>query len=237
MRKIIKLRPNSRGFTLLELLIATMVFSVILLGATAGLIQLGRMYFKGIVTNKTQETTRQIADEISQQVQFGGNTVVTGQTATYAGGALPVKSFCIGNQRYSYAINARVSNSAAVGQFNTTTRAVRHALWRDTVPSNDACMPVDLSQADPSTQSGSSVTAGTNGRELLEENMRLSKNFTFTCDNTTTLCSLTVSVLYGANDLLVPSNDPTACGNVVGSQWCAASSVSTQIAKRLRQGT
>lgn len=227
-------RLNKKGFTLLELLIATMVFSIILLGATAALLQLGRMYYKGVVTNKTQEITRQVADEIIQQVQFGGNNIAIGTPVTYGGG-LSARAFCIGNQRYTYAINARVDSNADVGQFNTETRASRHALWRDTVPNNDACVPVDLTQADPSTQSGSGVTVGTNGRELLDQNMRLTKDFTFGCNIFNGICDLTVSILYGANDLLTPADDPTACANVVGSHWCAASSVSTQITKRLRQ--
>lgn len=65
------LRDNQRGFTLLELMIATTIFSSILLLLTFGLINIGKSYYKGRNTARTQELARRVMDEISQSIRFG----------------------------------------------------------------------------------------------------------------------------------------------------------------------
>ena len=52
---------GQKGFTVLELMIATTVFSVMLLLTTTGMIQIGKVYYKGLVTAKTQDTVRSIS--------------------------------------------------------------------------------------------------------------------------------------------------------------------------------
>lgn len=61
---------NSEGFTLVELMIATSIFSVILLLLTFGLLGIGQNYYKGRNSVRTQDTARRIMDEISQAIQF-----------------------------------------------------------------------------------------------------------------------------------------------------------------------
>src|ERR1700677_3100882 len=90
---------NESGFTIIELLIATLVFSTILLIATYGVIQIGRTYTKGYIGSLTQNTTRSIVDQISQAIQLSGpNTVQTGSSGNYM-------SVCIGSIRYTYILN------------------------------------------------------------------------------------------------------------------------------------
>ncbi len=217
---------NNKGFTLVELMIATVIFSVILLSAMAVLLQLGRMYYRGVVTARTQETARRITDEISQQVQFGTEGF-NSSTENYGSGTnrMTVRAFCVGAQRYSYAPGVKVNSNVPAGSYSTTganAYAARHGLWRDTAPTSD-CTPVDLRQN------------LTNGEELLGQNMRTTKDFDLQCPSGK-LCTLTVSILYGDNDLLDPAPlNSTRCGNVIGSQWCAAASITTQLFRRLDQ--
>lgn len=218
---------TQKGFTLIELMIATLIFSTILLATMTILIQLGRMYYKGVITNRTQEVARSINDEISQQLQFGGSQPRAGATTTFDNG-VTVNAFCIGTQRYSYIAKAKVSSQAQEGQPPTeeNKHVVRHALWRDTVTANSACTPLNVSLADP---------GGINGEELLGQNMRLSSSFRQPVCNGS-LCDFTVSVLYGDDDLLAPNaTDPVGCGNVAGSQWCAVSTISSHVFQRLQQ--
>lgn len=229
-------RPlNKQGFTILELMIATVVFSVILLVVATALVQLGNMYYKGQVTVRTQETARQVADEISQEVQFSGQAITTG-TATLdnsnVSDPLVAGAICIGNTRYTYATNRQVDPNMASGSFVPGQHKLRHALWRDTKPSTSACDPVDLRLADPSAS-----IPNANGRELLSPNMRLANNFGLACSGTSSQqCTLTLTVLYGDDDLMRPdANNPTGCGNVIGSQWCAASTIRAKISQRLQQ--
>lgn len=63
-------RTNNKGFTIIELLIATVIFSVVLLVITGAIVQFGRVYYKGIVQSRTQERTRAITDSVSKNLQF-----------------------------------------------------------------------------------------------------------------------------------------------------------------------
>lgn len=103
---------DQRGFTLVELLVATTVFSLILLVATTGIVQLGRLYYRGITDSKTQEVTRAVFEDISRSVQFA-----KGQRRDVPAALLPagVTQFCIGDTRYSYSINEKVTSSSSTG--------------------------------------------------------------------------------------------------------------------------
>ncbi|MCA9344872.1 prepilin-type N-terminal cleavage/methylation domain-containing protein [Candidatus Saccharibacteria bacterium] len=95
MKKYIKYQT---GFTILELMIATTVFSVVLLLCTYGLIEIGRNYYKGAAVARTQNATRAALDDISQSIQYGaadplfdeGNTVIPGID----------RAICIGSKKY-----------------------------------------------------------------------------------------------------------------------------------------
>lgn len=232
---------NQKGFTILELMIATLVFSTVLLGSTTALIQIGKLYYKGVVSNRTQEVTRGLVDQIGQQLQFSSGVVTTAAPADYPGtinGAendrLKFGVVCIGTTRYTYALNVQVYSGTDLADdtYLPETNQLHHALWRDTLPSNQNCTPVNLSDAVPS--------AG--GEEMLGENMRLSPDFSVGCD-TNNICNISVSVLYGGNDLLEPEPSnanpmdqrPTHCANITGSQWCTASQFTTSVFKRIEE--
>ena len=230
---------NQKGFTILELMIATMVFSVILLGATTALIQIGKLYYKGVVSNRTQEVTRGIVDQIGQDLQFNAGALTTYIPAPYPGitsspsSTLKIGAYCVGTTRYTYILNVQVNGSPALADntyvTNSTSNKLNHALWRDTVQSNASCTPVNLSIAVPTT----------GGEELLADNMRLTA-FSVNCD-TNNICGVNAGVIYGDNDLLSPTPSgadpstsvPTRCLGVVGSQWCAAAQFTTSVLKRI----
>ena len=63
-------RAEQNGFTIIELLIATTVFSLILLISVAGILQISRMYYRGVTQSRTQETARSIIDEVGEAIRF-----------------------------------------------------------------------------------------------------------------------------------------------------------------------
>jgi len=67
------------GFTIVELMIATTVFSVILVTITVGVMYFTHSYYKGVYSGMTQNVARDISDSVAQAVQFGTGdpTVVT----------------------------------------------------------------------------------------------------------------------------------------------------------------
>jgi prepilin-type N-terminal cleavage/methylation domain-containing protein len=230
---------TNQGFTLIELMVATMVFSVILLGATTAVIQISRMYYKGVISTRTQETSRRVIDDISRAAQFSDEDItIPGITVNYGSGAThaTVRAFCIGNTRYSYVLNAQVDSAAANGVYNSGgNHRIRHALWRDSISNPQVCvsdpgqpgsdpahyMP-DLTQAEPTA----------NGEELLGRYMRL---VTLDLRTANSLQYISVGVLYGDDDLLTPdANAPTGCTSLISSaQWCALSELSTQVYQRI----
>lgn len=213
---------NQRGFTLIELMIATMVFSVILLGATTAVVQIGRMYYKGIITSRTQETARRTIDDISRTVQFSDAEIVKiapTPTNVSPSGSVPLQATCVGTTRYTYVLKMQVDRENDVNN-----NRLRHALWQDTVNNPSECgtnLP-NLGEVEPS--------AG--GRELLSRYMRLQTLYIDSVGDPTTIA---ITVIYGDNDLLLPNVDsPTGCrGAIEGAQWCAFSSLTTQVRQRI----
>jgi prepilin-type N-terminal cleavage/methylation domain-containing protein len=120
MKKFI---TDKRGFTIVELMIATTVLSVLLLLATAIMTSIGGLYTKGIHQSDVQDAARTIVDDVTQNAQLSnGVPSVVGPTAG-------VSAYCIGSTRYSFVIGQQVTDAT-------------HGLWRDTV--SGGCTPADF---------------------------------------------------------------------------------------------
>lgn len=226
---------HQQGFTIVELMIATTVFSVILLLVTIMIISIGRLYTKGIDQTRVQDNVRSIVDEISQQVQLTSQTsppVVLPAIPPAAG----VHTYCIGNNRYTYILNTQIGTNAAQSQ---------HVLWRDTNLTPSSCTPIAvLNTPNPST--------GLNGVELMAPNSRLT-SFSIAGPPTMPqgLYNISVAVAFGDDDLLCDSGTPGDCGSTTpsthltsptgpiickgqtGEQFCATANAKITIAERL----
>lgn len=212
----------SRGFTIIELMIATMVFSVVLLLVTAGILQISRVYYKGLTEASTQNTARSIIDNITQAIQFSGG-IVTQATGTTPGTNY---AFCVSNKQFSYRLGSQVRNDPA-GSDQTW-----HAIVERTV--SGACNAT-------SPQSLNNQTV--NGRDLMGQDMRLANlSVTDLGDNR---YRVTVRVVYGDSDLLYSPSAPNdsagatradaACRPIrSGTQFCAVSELSTVVVKRVQ---
>ena len=204
---------RAHGFTIIELLVATAVFAVVLIVVTTGIVQVTRVYYKGLTEANTQDTARNIMDIISQSIQFSGDDVTTTSPSTPGVAA----QFCVGSQQFSYTLGYQVVDNPDPTKFQTY-----HAL---VVREVGTC---------------STGTAGQNvrlqtvtGRELLNPRMRLS-NLSVTSVGTN-LYKVDVRIVYGDDDLLDnPTTATAACQSVQsGRQFCAVSSLSTVVQKRV----
>lgn len=217
-------RQKQSGFTLVELLIATLVFSTIVLIATTGLLYIGRAYYKGIISGKTQEVTRSITKDISNAYQFNSSSGVTTQGPVGFGG-LQVSATCIGNYRFTYTIGVPVR-----GTNDADTNTTQHALWLDVINNGATCAPLDLNNLVPQdANTNTSAEAIAQRRELLPQNARLAA-LTFNESPNRTFLSFTVSVVYGDLDVS-PGN--VCVPNSLGGSFCAVSSLNTTVKKRL----
>lgn len=252
----------SGGFTIVELMIALSVLSVLLLISTVTLMNLGKMYVKGDNMARAQEATRNIASMIADQVRLGGNVPSIYTPSDYADAHYDSLTsdgyFCIGRIRYSYLLDRQVTGSP-----DLSLKQTRHALWRDELPSSTcptlnppASTPLDLVN---------STNPGINGQELVPGNMRLTELKVDTVNGDSGMYSVTVGIAYGDNDLLcnssstsmLPDGAPdcsagsiakypgphfdnlrSSGGNIrcisgTGQQFCAVSSVSVSVARRV----
>jgi prepilin-type N-terminal cleavage/methylation domain-containing protein len=220
-----RINPNNKhGFTIIELMIATMVFSIILLVTLGGFIQIGRTFYKGMTIARTENNLRDIADSISSDVRL---SQVSGASATRVVDG--TSYFCIGQHIYYF--------KEGVIYDTDTFNAVRSSfgLKRDNI--NSVCNDTQAK----------AIIAAASGEELLGEKMRVSK-LAVQCSSIAInrLCDMSIHIAYGDNDLLesesVKASNPSAnqdqlsagpdalCkGATAGTQFCATADINTSI--------
>ncbi len=224
-----KLR-QSTGFTIVELLIATTIFSVILILCTTALLQVSRMYYKGVTISQTQEVTRAIINSVSNQAQYSSGRAV--RTIAPLLNKAPdgvTRGICIDHYRYSYIPYHTLSDNPN-----------DHGLVMDDL--NDlhiTCSPTVLPQ---SLASFAPVTPSS--REFLKPNMQVSAPiFVGYASRTDFVYIFVVSVAYGDNDLFIDKtpdgviddgDTPLQCKTEAGTQFCTTTSMSVFVQKRLQ---
>jgi prepilin-type N-terminal cleavage/methylation domain-containing protein len=225
-------RLNPTGFTIVELMIASTVFSVILILISVGLISVGRVFFKGVTLTNTQEVTGVITEDIVSSIQLSGEKVTFPIKQNVDG---ITKGFCIGTRRYSYLEGKQLSDSSSLA-----TDQAKHVFMVDRVPS---CNETTEAQS-------LSPSSSPEGKELLSPKMRLGGLKIEPKGNG--LYSVTVRVVYGDGDLLCNNNPVTgsdcnapappaslefgyiSCRDSIGSQFCGVSELTTSAYKRIQ---
>lgn len=208
------IKIKNQGFTILELLIATTIFSVILLIVTTGIIRIGNIYYKGITTSRTQESIRNISNELTSSIQFAKGIKVPGTPASSV--------FCLGDNRYSYFLNNKYTSG------NETTSGVYYQKLApgSACTCSGACviearqllannMRVLRLVVDPVPGSGDSVW-NVSIKVAYGDNDLLS-NYSNS----------------GVLDGSVPLNNVTCKSGISGSSFCATADLDTYVKKRL----
>ena len=194
---------KSKGFTIIELLIATTVFSIILVGLLSVFVQISRMYYKGINMSNTQNATRTITQDLVDDIRFGSSA----PNAAGASGGTASGYFCVGTHRYTYYLGQQVGAVQLAGMFRETVA--------NTCPSLVA-QPVDTSTAD----------------QLLDAGQQLNR-FNLSCSLGRCLISVHVIFFGGDHSgLFASASNPTSLtpwlekdaectGGLTSSQFCA----------------
>lgn len=194
------------GLTIVELLIAITVFSIVLLLITTAIMQFSRQYYKSVHASAAQAVARNAIDSISQAVQFG--SLGSNIEPTSAGNPLnEYQHFCAGGYEYKYKIGQKYGTSVAISASNPGLYVV---------PNND-----------------SSCTAGafSGGKQLLSNNMRVSE---LDISKSGELFTISIAIAYGDDDLLTDSNSgDVKCGTDAGNEYCAVSKLSTKVMRRV----
>lgn len=209
---------NRKGFTIIELLIATTIFSVILLVVTFGILNIGKIYYRGINSSNTQSVARSISDEIVQAIQFNGGEIKVSNPGF----------FCLGEKKYSYVLNKQVG---------TDPGKIKHALIVEIDPGCAA------SSLDSNGEILPALAPTIEYRDLIGKNMRLSKIDIIGAGGSANY-QVRVGIIAGEDDLIVDAEgdnfgsgdfDQTTmrCRLGAGSQFCSVSELYTIANKRI----
>ena len=188
MRKIY----HQKGFTVIELLIATSVFSTVLLIAASGIVHVGRLFQRGITGSLTQEVSRSTIDFIKDDFELSGGYFK--RLPPYGVN----EGFCIGSRLYSYQVGLRIG-SDGVGRA-MVVRDFPNCDISTVVHPDDIVTGIgyDLATATDTNVSGQM-------REFLGPNMRLN-SFSVTpspaASAKPTGLTISIDVISGDNDLI-----------------------------------
>jgi prepilin-type N-terminal cleavage/methylation domain-containing protein len=214
-----RMGSEESGFTIVELLIATTVFSVVLLIMTFGIIQVTNTFFKGDNNASTQRVATNVLNTLSQAVQFNGGTVAKG-----------ANTLCIGGQQFSYWLGYQLESTADPAQDQQTNALVENS---------GGCT---------GTASTTGRELLTDNMRLSNLTVTCLSTQAL-CASTTTggaLYQVDVRIVYGDYDLLYSPSQPhlsllqgaiqsdAACnGREGGEQFCAVSDISTVVSERI----
>lgn len=206
-----QLSSVSSGFTIIELMIATAVLSVVLLLSTILITAIGNLYYKGVNQSRTQDNLRSITDDVTQNLELTDGNLTLGSISR---GGYTIKAYCIGSVRYSYVIGVKIG---------TGSGTINHVLWRDN-NSSGGCIPLDLTQSTPT------AVGSINGVEMIAPNSRLTS---FDITPSSSPYSVSISTAFGDSDLLIGNGINTTCKGGAGQQFCATASLSTTAVRRV----
>jgi prepilin-type N-terminal cleavage/methylation domain-containing protein len=213
---------SSKGFTVVELTIATAVFSVVLLTALAGFLQIGRIFYKGVTVTSTQETANQIYQDISGYFQ-------TASAVSDRGNGNGYNYYCVGGARFTFTIDKAVDSSATPNH----SASGNFGILKDILPGNSACdAPCNDLMAGSCTG-----TPFQNPKELLGDKMRVLKfAITNPSASTSNFYNISISLAYGDNEVMGygTAGDPTTRYCLSGSrnqQFCSIANIDSGVFK------
>jgi prepilin-type N-terminal cleavage/methylation domain-containing protein len=236
VRKTNNQHARQEGFTIIELMIATLVFSVIMLVAAGTVVRFTNNFQKGLTQTATQNAARSTTDTISQRLQFIGDGNGFRELPSPEGSNS--KGYCIQGTQFSYILGQQLEDQIP-----------RVLIERSGM--DDAC----------GGEAQNILSASTSGKELLGPHMRLAKFDVRNNTNNSLLYNIDITVVYGAPDLLCikdvhdgSAKDCTStdvmtdtevasldegtlaklqCKSQKGSEYCAVSELSTTVQRRL----
>lgn len=215
-------RAAQAGFTIIELTIATLAFSVILIVITTGVLSFTHSYYRGVTDSKTQDAARSAMDILSQAIEFSGDVTVPPAPANY---------FCAGGHIFSYQPGHEYNADQAVSATNTglyeeplsgDCTAPTYSGGAELLADNMRVAYINITQpADPSTDNTYTIDlriAYADGNDLLCSEMGLSGS----CSNQQVA---TDSELF---------NPDVKCRLQSGSQFCSVAALNTSVTPRLQ---
>jgi prepilin-type N-terminal cleavage/methylation domain-containing protein len=218
---------TNKGFTIVELMIATVVFAVVLLVAQTSFVRIGRLFYRGVSISQTQEAADHIFQDINGNFQTASN--ISGSKNSPTG----YDYYCIGNTRYTYRIDNQISTTATPDH----TTGGNFGILKDILPGSSAC-------ATPCSDTGGAACPSgavklNNPVELLGDQTRVEQFSVSQSTSTSSLYNVAIVLAYGDTSSLTysdPSDFSTvSCQADLQNNFCAVSRINTAVYKGWHQ--
>ncbi|MFZ1249561.1 MAG: prepilin-type N-terminal cleavage/methylation domain-containing protein [Candidatus Saccharimonadales bacterium] len=207
------------GFTIVELMIATLIFSIILTLITVGVVSFTNHYYKTVHISTTQNTTRKIIDIISQAIQFGTSSVTPTD---------PAKDyFCAGGYVFLYDTNG-VQFTDTAGQRGLYMKPMETSI----------CVPPTPPELTGGTQllgdkmriTKVAVTEQPGSLYSVDVMVVYGEDDLFCLSDTPETCAVGAATV---NSAVFYNNPNITCKTGIGSQFCAVSRLTASVQKRI----
>jgi prepilin-type N-terminal cleavage/methylation domain-containing protein len=199
---------DQKGFTIVELLIATAVFTTILFIVTYGIIQISRMFTNGFIQTQTQNVAVSLADQLTRDVEFSSSSSIGSDKEANVSGSI-FYYFC--TYQYEYFYNPSGS------------------LYKIPISAITNCLPpISSWVTNPQTQnllSASMKILNYSGYDDASQQSIISSG------SASGLYSINLDILYGNTDNLVQNDNSSqwVCKPVVAiGPFCANYNLNTQ---------
>lgn len=240
-------RSSNEGFTIIELMIATAVFTVILLIVTVAVIDISKLYIRGQVQSQTQDTARSLLATISQDIEFTKSSEITpSQHLANSGDNF---YFCVGSHVYEYTLDSELNPTSF--DINSSDQYTPHDLILSSSPtcSSPSCLlPSCVPNKGVALQRLTSSS-----QELLSVHQRLGQLDVEPVSGQPGTYTIKISIGYGDDSVLqdVANSGPrirsaaTWLGSLAqnynyncvpqsfGGQFCAVSTLTTTVTSRI----
>ena len=237
MKKHTISRKNSSqaGFTIVELMIATLIFSVILVVITAGVLHFTTDYYKGINSSSTQNAAAAVMNNVSQTIQFSN---ISGANQPGQGTISSVSYACVGNEEFIYSLGTLDTGANGLYVFNDSGTCIKDNSYltatnwdsrQDLLQPHMRLVAFSIDQNDATSNTWNvAVTVAYGDADLL-------------CDSTATPgtggCAHTDGPFDEAgltNDITTAANPDIHCKSQKGSQFCDVANLSTTVQARVQ---
>ena len=195
---------SSKGFTIIELMVATAIFSLTLVILLTAFLRIGNMFYKGVSISNTQEVARTTIQDISDDIKFANDKPTVG-----------ANFFCIGQHRYKYNLGKQVGATGTP-----------YGLEREDIPGG-ACS-IGATGTSPQELLGSGMQLNSISIDSCPNDLCTIKLLVvyYGSDNGVFTSPSGFSPAYKATDA-------TCQGNNVGTQFCATAKYETRVSRKI----
>lgn len=205
---------TNKGFTIVEVLIASLVFSALLLLCMEGIVRIAKVYVKNSSINQANEFSKSFSGDITQQIKYGAEPKFTPGNPSF---------LCVSDSGYKIEFNKSQEDSAQ----------------NPVVKIEDVGCTLYNNSSNYSVGAYNPVNIAPNNIRILKFNLTNTglTNPVWVVNMRVAIGAKDLLVDSSNKPLTDPSSDPTEAlckPGIAGSEFCAVIGISTAATRRMR---